>query len=111
MKLYHFNPNTYAETYTVMAESREAAIEAVRAHIRAQGAEMMETYRAIAAEANWPVGDERHAYTPEKKRDDWEREPLAVLQRFIDGAGDRWSDKPYTIEVYEAGQVVDGEIS
>lgn len=97
MKLYHFNPNTYAETYTVMAESREAAIDAVRRHME----------QDAATSYAWIDDPEERALSRRGRLKD----SLAELEQFVTGFKDGWQDKPYAIEVYEPGQVVQGEIS
>lgn len=81
MKLYHFNPHTYSVTWTVMAESREAAIAAVQRWVDQQPGP-----REDSAWSDRAFYQER-------------------LDLFVSGACGR------TIEVYEPGQVVQGEIS
>lgn len=109
MNLYHFNPNTYSATYSVMAESREAAIEAVRAHIRADVAAM--TCFWDNAPDEWPdKSDPRNGQTGEQKRAEWLEDQMKQLDRYINGTPWLYANSAPAIEVYGPGQVVRGEI-
>lgn len=108
MRLYHFNPNTYGQQWFVMAASREDAIEAVRASIRADVAK--DTWYTDTPEDEWPAGDPRNGKTAEQKRAEALTERLAKLETYVNEVGNDHQTHAPCIEVFGPGQVVWAEI-
>ncbi len=108
MTLFHFNPNTYGQQWFVMAESRDAAIEAVRAHIRAEVAAM--TFWDNGPD-DWPADDPRHCQTAEQKRAEQLDDEMRRLDAYVNETPWLARNRPPCIEAVGAGQVIAAEIS
>ncbi len=83
MKNYYFNPHTYSETYVVLAESKEIALEKLKLHLEAK----------IANSPSHSMDFTKQYYSK------WITATVDSLP------------KGYTIDVYETGQVIEGEVS
>lgn len=82
MKLYHFNPNTWGQEYFIMSDSEKNAIKALDEYLTKQHQRNSEFYKA-------------NGFKPYK----------LYLWRHMK----KW--KKYTIDVYEANQVIHSEVS
>ncbi len=76
--LYYFNPCGCGQHWFVMAESREAAVEAVRERIRALADTMWPAGPRV-----FPPGDSRTEETINRQRLDWVRCELARLEEYL----------------------------
>lgn len=89
MKLYHFNPNGYGLEFFVMSNSKENAIKSLNEHLIKE------------FESN-PLNCPGDGDEPLQWGDDYFKE-----RKFNDIV----LEKGYTIDVYEANQVIESEIA
>lgn len=108
-KLYYFNPNTYGQEWFVAAYSRDEAIEAVKAHIRAENAaEMFSDDHVDPSDVNDP------SYVPQtaqQNREERLKEQLKVLDYYVNETKREWDTHPRCIEEHPIGKVIQTEIS
>lgn len=107
VKLYYFNPNAYSQQWFVAAHSREEAIAAVQAHIRAD----------IGARDYWDDepreadDNRRPAMTAEQQRAGDLAEALSNLDDYINETARPYERVPACIEEHPIGHVIESEIS
>ena len=84
MKLYHFNPNTYGREWFVMSDSEENAIKTLNQHL-------LDDFNKN------PFNNESNGDKPLQWDDDYFKP--------------RYDNKGYTIDVYDANQIIESEIA
>lgn len=119
MKLYNFTANDYGENWFVCAESREAAIQAVRSTIEREFAEApakakaeIEAMRVESPNEAWTQeGIERSVNGSVERAKDHRDYQLEHLECCIENKGSYPGAEPCSIEEIEPGVVVFTEVS
>jgi len=106
MNLYYFNPNTYGTEWFVMAETREEAIEAVKAHVRK---DRMADLERTMAQSPWPKDWPPREGCFSRGLESVER-AVAEVDAYVNETGASWRKWPPCIQVFGRGEVVQTEI-